>query len=83
MCWKSLCFVVRLRRAGETGELWGEDGVGLEGREELAMNLSRKCCSQSAEGMAWFVCSQLVSWVSKERSDRFSCGVYDDRIVLI
>lgn len=59
MCSKSLCFVVRLRRAGETGELWGEDGVGLEGREELAMNLSRKCCSQSAEGMVWFVRPEL------------------------
>ena len=40
---------VIFRRAGD--EVLGCDDEGLAGLEEPAMNLSRKCCSQSEEGM--------------------------------
>lgn len=44
-------WVVVVLRAGEKAR--GEEGDGLPGRDELAMNLSRKCCSQSAAGMVF------------------------------
>jgi hypothetical protein len=57
--WTSLfCLgiVLVLQRAGDEFRGVGDVGLGLEARDELARNLSRKCCSQSAEGMAmvWF-----------------------------
>jgi hypothetical protein len=49
ICASRLCLSVELQRAGD--EFRGVDAAGLEDLEELAMNLSRKCCSQSAEGI--------------------------------
>jgi hypothetical protein len=53
--WTSLfCLgiVLVLQRAGDEFRGVGDVGLGLDARDELARNLSRKCCSQSAEGMA-------------------------------
>lgn len=41
-----------LRRAGDDVLGWDDGDAGLAGLDEPAMNLSRKCCSQSEEGMA-------------------------------
>jgi hypothetical protein len=53
--WTSSLFclgiVLVLQRAGDEFRGVGDVGLGLEARDELARNLSRKCCSQSAEGM--------------------------------
>ena len=48
-CWWPVYPEVMVRRAGD--EVLGCDDAGLAGLEEPAMNLSRKCCSQSEEGM--------------------------------
>ena len=48
-CWWPVYPEVMVRRAGD--EVLGWDDAGLAGLEEPAMNLSRKCCSQSEEGM--------------------------------
>jgi hypothetical protein len=45
-----------VRRAGD--DVLGWDDAGLAGLEDPAMNLSRKCCSQSEDGM--FV---MLGWV--------------------
>jgi hypothetical protein len=57
VCASMLCLGVEFQRAGD--EFRGVEAAGLEDLEELAMNLSRKCCSQSAEGivagdLVWF-----------------------------
>jgi len=58
--WASrLCLGVEFQRAGD--EFRGVEAAGLEDLDELAMNLSRKCCSQSAEGIV-LVFLVLVSW---------------------
>lgn len=50
--WASrLCRGDEVQRAGDEFRGIEAVGLGLEDLEELARNLSRKCCSQSAEGM--------------------------------
>jgi hypothetical protein len=46
---RSLYLALGLQRAGDALRGCGWDDVGVVGLEELAMNLSRKCCSQFAE----------------------------------
>jgi hypothetical protein len=46
---RPLYLALGLQRAGDALRGCGWDDVGVAGREELAMNLSRKCCSQCAE----------------------------------
>ena len=54
--WKSFCRGIEFQRAGDEVRAVDELGLGLglDDLDELAMNLSRKCCSQSAEGMFMF-----------------------------
>jgi hypothetical protein len=42
---------IEFQRAGDEFRGVGDVGLGLEDLDEPARNLSRKCCSQSAEGM--------------------------------
>jgi hypothetical protein len=53
--WASSLFclgiVLVLQRAGDEFRGVGDVGLGLDALDELARNLSRKCCSQSADGM--------------------------------
>jgi hypothetical protein len=50
--WTSrLCLGVEFQRAGDEFRGVEAVGLGLEDLDEMARNLSRKCCSQSAEGI--------------------------------
>jgi len=78
--WKSFCRDIEFQRAGD--EVRGVDelglgiGLGLDDLDELAMNLSRKCCSQSAEGMVTFWVGDVIVllWVIGA-FEKWICGV--------
>jgi len=74
---------VMFRRAGD--DVLGCDDAGLAGLEEPAMNLSRKCCSQSEDGivvrlgciMLWYVCVWIVFGCWDDWLDNMVFGLID------
>jgi hypothetical protein len=70
-----LYLALGLQRAGDALRGCGWDDVGVAGREELAMNLSRKCCSQFEEDIVLGL-RDLFEW-----EVRWGCDV--DLLMLI